>query len=351
MLRETPERQDEANLADTREQTMPLPAQEHDARSVAVVIPCYRVSRQIADLVARIGPCCHAIYAIDDACPEHSGDALEAACDDPRLTVLRHTVNQGVGGAVMTGYRAALADGHAVVVKLDGDGQMDPALIPALVHPILAGQADYVKGNRFFMVSDVKAMPKGRIAGNLALSFLTKLSSGYWSLFDPNNGFVAIDARVLAHLPLDLIARRYFFESDMLFRLNTLRARVVDMPMRAVYGDEESSLKPLRMIPHFARRHAVNLAKRLGYSYYLRDFTLASIELPLGLLLTLFGAIFGAVTWYRNAGAGIETPTGTVMLAVLPILVGLQLLLAFIGYDTANAPSEPIGPTIGPPSR
>lgn len=314
---------------------------------IAVVIPCFRVSRQVADVIARIGPECSVIYAVDDGCPEQSGNTVEERCLDPRVRVLRHDVNQGVGGAMITGFRAALADGYDIVVKVDGDGQIDPALIPNLVTPIANGVADYVKGNRFFNISDVHAMPITRILGNLALSFLTKLSSGYWSLFDPNNGFVAIDARVLAHLPLDKISKRYFFESDMLFRLNTLRARVIDMPMKAVYGDEVSGLAPTKMIPHFFKRHMVNFVKRLFYSYYLRDFSLASLELPIGMFLLVFGFIFGGITWTENGLAGIPTPTGTIMLAVLPILVGLQFLLAFFGYDTTNMPSEPIGQMIG----
>lgn len=318
---------------------------------VAVVIPCFRVSRQVVDVIARVGPECSVIYAVDDGCPEHSGDIIKERCLDQRVRVLWHDVNQGVGGAMITGFRAALADGNDIVVKVDGDGQIDPALIPNLVAPIANGFSDYVKGNRFFNIGDVQMMPKMRVLGNLALSFLTKLSSGYWSLFDPNNGFVAIDARVLEHIPLEKISKRYFFESDMLFRLNTLRARVIDMPMKAVYGDEVSGLAPARIIPYFFKRHIVNLMKRLFYSYYLRDFSLASIELPLGMILLNFGLIFGGITWMENGLAGIPTPTGTIMLAVLPILVGLQFLLAFFGYDTTNIPSEPIGQMLNPPTN
>lgn len=318
---------------------------------IAVVIPCFRVSRQVVDLIARIGPEVSAIYAIDDCCPEKSGDVIEAACSDRRVRVLRHKANQGVGGAMITGFRAALADGADIVVKLDGDGQMDPELIPAFAAPIADGRADYVKGNRFFSPEDVAAMPKGRLLGNLALSFLTKLSSGYWTLFDPNNGYVAIDARVLVHVPLDKVERRYFFESDMLFRLGTLRARVIDLPMEAVYEDETSSLDPLRMVPHFAGRHLVNTCKRISYSYFLRDFSIASIELVAGALLLGFGLLFGGFTWIANLQTGVATPTGTIMLAALPVLMGLQFLLAFIGYDIANAPAHPIGPLIARAAR
>ncbi|MFM5929935.1 MAG: glycosyltransferase family 2 protein [Novosphingobium sp.] len=314
---------------------------------IAAVLPCYRVADKVLGVIDRIGPECTAIYAVDDCCPEKSGEVITAQCRDPRVKVLRHEANQGVGGAVLTGMRAALADGADIVIKIDGDGQMDPALIPLFVAPIADGRADYVKGNRFFSPEDARGMPLGRLIGNLGLSFLTKLSTGYWSLFDPNNGYVAIDARVLANLPFDKIARRYFFESDMLFRLGTLRARVIDLPMRAVYDDENSSLSPLKMVPHFFGRHMVNTAKRITYSYFLRDFSVASVELVVGTLLFLFGMIFGSYHWLTNMHAGVTTPVGTVMLAVLPVLVGLQFLLAFVGYDVASAPSQPISPMLG----
>jgi glycosyltransferase involved in cell wall biosynthesis len=316
------------------------------AARVAIVIPCFRVSNHILDLLARIGPEATSIYVVDDCCPEGSADLVERQCRDRRVVVLRHAANRGVGGAMITGFRRALDDGADLIVKLDGDGQMDPALLPQFVAPILWGQADYVKGNRFFNIEDVKGMPKGRIFGNVALSFITKLSTGYWSLFDPNNGYVAIDARVLSRMPLDKIAERYFFESDMLFRLNTMRARVIDLPMQAVYGDEASSLSAIRAIPTFLGRHAANVGKRICYNYFLRDFSLATLELVFGVALLAFGILFGAFTWIENGLADRVTTAGTVMIAVLPILTGLQLFLAFVGFDMANVPSEPVSPLL-----
>lgn len=321
------------------------------APKIAVVIPCFRVSRQIADVIAAIGPECTAIYAVDDACPEHSGDLVSASVTDPRVRVIRHEINRGVGGAMVTGYQAALADGADIVVKIDGDGQMDPALIPQFVAPIAEGKADYAKGNRFYNPEDVQAMPAVRLIGNLALSFMTKLSSGYWSVFDPNNGFVAIDARVLAAIPLQKVAPRYFFESDMLFRLNTMRAVVYDIPMSATYADEASSLSPVRVAPYFLKKHLKNFMKRVSYSYFLRDFSIASLELVAGIVLLAFGLVFGTATWISNAGAGVVSTTGTVMIAALPLLMGVQFLLAFVGYDIANSPSRPIGPLLGVRTR
>jgi len=313
---------------------------------IAVVIPCYKVGTTVLDVIAEIGPEVERIYCVDDCCPAGAGDLVEREATDPRVTVLRHTRNQGVGGAVRTGYRAALADGMDIVVKIDGDGQMSPALLPLMVAPIAAGEADYVKGNRFFSIEDVRGMPMVRLVGNAALSFATKLSTGYWSLFDPTNGYTAVHATVLSQLPLDRIADRYFFESDMLFRLNILRARVVDVPMTAVYRGEKSNMVISRIIFPFMGGHLRNLSVRILYNYFLRDFQIASLELVLGLLAILFGTSFGAYLWIENAGLAVNTPAGPVMLAALPILSGIQLLLAFLNYDIHAEPARPIHPSL-----
>ena len=200
---------------------------------VAVVIPCYRVRRYILDVIRGIGPDVSAIFVVDDACPEQTAALIRQECTDGRVKVLTHAENQGVGGAMITGYKAALADGADVVVKIDGDGQMDPALIPRLIQPIVGGDADYTKGNRFYDLAFLRAMPKARLFGNAMLSFVNKMASGYWDIMDPTNGYSAIHRTALATLPLEKLDRGYFFESDMLFRLYTIRAVVRDVPMPA----------------------------------------------------------------------------------------------------------------------
>lgn len=319
------------------------------APEIAVVIPCFRARERVLDVLARIGPECGAIYVVDDACPEGSGKHVETHCRDPRVRVLYHAENRGVGGATLSGYQAALAAGAGVLVKLDADGQMDPALIPTLVAPIRAGEADYTKGNRFFDLEGVRAMPLVRLLGNSALSFLSKLSSGYWELFDPTNGFTALHAAVARRLPWAKLSRRYFFESDLLFRLGTLRAVVVDVPMTAVYGDEASSLVVWRVLPEFAWKHLVNTGKRLFYGYYLRDFSFASLELVLGALLVAGGSWFGIDRWRAGSQAGVSQTSGTVMLAALPVLLGVQLVLGFLSHDMHNAPRQVIHRRLEPP--
>ena len=267
------------------------------------------------------------------------------------MTVLFHEKNQGVGGAVITGYKRATQEGAGVIVKLDGDGQMDPALIGNFVQPILEGRADYTKGNRFYNVEDVRTMPFPRLIGNALLSFMTKLSSGYWDIFDPTNGFTAISARLVPHLPLHKISQRYFFESDLLFRIGTFRACVLDVPMAAVYGAEQSNMHIMKVLPEFLCGNLKNFAKRLIYSYFLRNFSIASLELIFGTLFLLFGMVFGAQAWIRSAGTGITAPTGIIMLAALPVILGIQFLLSFIAFDFAAVPQRAIHPFLPAPPQ
>ncbi|WP_375122494.1 glycosyltransferase family 2 protein [Pseudomonas sp. LW8] len=309
-------------------------------KKIAVVIPSYRVRNHILNVIGKIGPEVSNIYVVDDCCPEQSGDFVQTSCNDSRVRIIRHAVNQGVGGAVMTGYQAAIDDGIDIIVKVDGDDQMEPHLIPNFIAPILAGDADYTKGNRFFDLEEIRAMPKLRLFGNSVLSFMTKVSSGYWDLFDPTNGFTAIHSDVAKHLPFKKISRRYFFETDILFRLNTLRAVVMDIPMDAKYGDEVSNLKISQVIGEFLAKHTRNFFKRIFYNYYLRDMSIASIELPLGLLLFLFGTFYGAYHWIYSLSSGEAAPSGTVMLSSLPIILGAQLILAFIAFDISALPKN-----------
>ena len=283
---------------------------------------------------------------MDDACPDGSGAHVLAGCHDPRVTVLTHQVNQGVGGAVMTGYQRALAAGATVVVKLDGDGQMDPALIPQFAAPILQGRADYVKGNRFYNIEDVRAMPMVRLVGNAGLSFMTKLSSGYWNIFDPTNGYTAISATVLSYIPMRKLKRRYFFESDLLFRLGTIQACVFDLPMTAIYADEDSGLNVRRAFFPFLAGNIGNLCRRVFYNYFLRGFSVASLELLVGTFSLLFGVVFGVHGWAESFATGRPATTGTVMLAALPVILGVQLLLSFLAFDISAVPYRVITPLL-----
>jgi glycosyltransferase involved in cell wall biosynthesis len=296
------------------------------------------VAAHILDVIASVPVRVTHIICVDDACPEGSGRLVESRCRDPRVRVIYHETNQGVGGAMVTGYRAALEAGADVAVKIDGDGQMDPALIPLFADPVLAGYCDYAKGNRFHRPENLRGMPTIRLIGNGVLSFMTKLSTGYWDLFDPTNGYTAVRTHVLSQIPLDKLSKGYFFESDLLFRLNVVRAVVADVPMQAVYGDEKSSLHVRRIVLPFLKGHARNLGKRIFYNYYLRNFSIASLELALGVPLLLFGLIFGMAEWHKSNVTGVAASAGTVMLSALPVLIGLQMIMSFLQYDIAATP-------------
>ncbi len=309
---------------------------------IAVTIPSYKVRAHVLDVIARIPPQVQRIYVVDDKCPQDSGRLVQEQCHDPRVRVLFHEQNQGVGGAVSTGYRAALEEGMDIVVKVDGDGQMDPALIPHFTRPIERGRADYTKGNRFYRPESLKGMPPIRLFGNAALSFINKLSTGYWSIMDPTNGYTAIHTAVLRELPLHKLEQRYFFETDMLYHLNTMRAVVHDVPMDAVYADEESSLKVSKVLPEFIVKHVNRFFKRYVYLYLLRDFNIGSLYSLHGVVLCGLGVVFGGWAWLRSLTTGQPATSGTVMLAALPLIIGIQFLIAFLHHDVERVPSQPL---------
>lgn len=309
---------------------------------ISVVIPCYKSLDFVLGVLDRIPDIISTIYCVDDGCPQKTGQHIQEQCKDARVEVLFHERNQGIGGAMVTGYKQALKDGADIIVKIDSDGQMDPAMIPNFVEPILQGKADYTKGNRFFTPEFLSAMPRIRVFGNAGLSFLTKFSSGYWQIFDPTNGYTAIHANVLKLLPLDKISKGYFFESDMLFRLGTVRAVVVDIPQKAIYADEESSLSISQIFWSFAGNHLKNFFKRIVYNYYIRDFHVASVEWILGPAMLIFSLFFGLGAWAESVENQSVATAGTVMLAALPFIAGLQLTLSALHFDIQNQPRIPL---------
>jgi len=316
------------------------------ALSIAAVVPCYREKHQIMTVLSKFDVLINHIIVIDDACPEKTGEFVRENANDPRIRVVIHEKNLGVGGATISGYQKAFELGADIIVKVDGDGQMDPAMIHTLVQPILRGEADYAKGNRFYRLNGLAKMPGVRLFGNLVLSFASKMSSGYWKIFDPTNGFTAIHQKVAKELALDKISNGYFFESDMLFQLNIARAVVADVPIQAIYGEETSSLNISRILFPFVGKHLANFFRRIAYSYFLRDFSIASIELIIGLTFVTFGAIFGGLEWYKSTVTGTTATAGTVIIAALPLLVGSQLLISFLNFDVNNQPNQPLHPNL-----
>jgi glycosyltransferase involved in cell wall biosynthesis len=314
-----------------------------EGAGVWVVIPCYRVKAHILTVLAKTPAWVQGIVCVDDACPEGSGDFIEANTRDPRVSVLRLAKNQGVGGAMLAGYAEAARRGGQVLVKVDGDDQMDLSYIAQLVVPILLGDADYAKGNRFTSLSHLQQMPTLRVLGNAALSFAAKLSTGYWSIFDPTNGFTAIEAQVAQIVMKRRVSRRFFFETDLLYHLGTLRAVVRDVPIPARYADEVSNLRISGIVGPFALRHVRNFLQRVLGQYFVRDFNVASLELVFGVFLILFGAGYAA-HYLHTRLHGQSASAGVVMAAALPVILGAQLLLQAVNFDVLSVPSRPIHP-------
>ena len=309
--------------------------------AIATVIPAYRVEHDIESVLQDLPAYIKHIIVVDDASPDSSADLVAAAAKkDGRITLIRHEENQGVGGAMTAGFRKAIELGAQIVIKIDGDGQMDPIHIPALITPLIQGKADYVKGNRFRDFQSLQQMPFVRRLGNLGLSFLTKAATGYWSIFDPTNGFFAIRVELLTQLPLERIDKGYFFETSMLANLYLLGALVMDTPIPARYRNETSHLSIRRTLFEFPSKLFVTFFRRILLRYYIYDFSMTSLYLIVGIPLLLFGGIFGGVKWIEYASKNIPAPTGTVMLPTLCVLLGIQILLSAIEIDMNSTPRK-----------
>jgi len=309
----------------------------YKGRRVAVVIPAHNEERFIGQVIAEIPSFVDWIIVVDDA----SSDATYARVKEmtnPHVILLQNSTNQGVGGSMIRGYREALKLDCDIVVKVDGDGQMPLNRLPNLLDAIVDYGYDYAKGNRFLESTSLKQMPGIRLIGNIALTFLTKLASGYWHIFDPQNGFTAIKARCLKVLDLDRVHKRYFFENDMLLNLNIHNFRVKDVPMPAIYGQEKSEMGIISTFITFPGLLLRRYLYRVYQKYVLRDFSPIALFLGLGSLLLGWGAGFGIYLWFKSILTHVQTSTGTVMLAVLPLILGFQLVLEALVLDIHETP-------------
>ena len=306
-------------------------------KKIAVVIPSYRVKNFLREVVLSLPEFIDFVIVVDDKCPEESYKEVENL---DKVFIIHHEINQGVGGAVVSGYKKAIELNADIVVKIDGDGQMDSNYILPLITLLLENKADYTKGNRFRDFKALKSMPKIRLFGNSVLSFLIKMASGYWSMMDPTNGFTAITKETLLDLDLDKLSKRYFFESDMLINLNIENKVVRDISIPAKYGDEESNLDIKKVVIKFPPKIIKGLSKRLFLKYFIYNFNMASIYMILGVPLLIFGVVFGVIEWIKAINENINTPTGTIMLSVLPIILGVEFLLQAINIDIQSEPKD-----------
>jgi glycosyltransferase involved in cell wall biosynthesis len=305
--------------------------------TIHVVVPAYNEEPHIAGVVAGMPAYVDRIFVVDDGSTDGTARAVEA-CGDPRVALLRTPHNLGVGGATVLGYRHALDAGADVIVKMDGDGQMPPAALPALLDAIIERGADYAKGNRFLQRELVHRMPLERIVGNVMLTFLTKLASGYWNVFDPQNGYTAVRATALRVLPLDRLHQGFFFENDMLVRLNVHDFRVVDVAMPPVYNAEQSHLSIAAVVSTFPLLLLRRFFHRVVEKYVLRDFSPIALFLFVGLLSLGFGLVVGVSLWLHSYWNGVPTPTGSIILVLLAVVVGFQLCLQAIVLDIQATP-------------
>ena len=311
------------------------------------MIPCFRVREALPRVVANLPGWIDVIVVVDDACPERSSEVLRGESTHPRLIILSHASNQGVGGAMMTGFRRALEEDCDIIVKVDGDDQMDAAYLPNLVHPIASGLCDFTKGNRFIHLESLKSMPLLRRIGNSGLTLLTKFASGYWHISDPTNGYLAIHREALKLLCLARLSRGFFFETSLLIQLNILRAVAFDIPIPARYQNEHSSLSILRAAFGFPPRLLRGLMQRILWRYLFYDISATTFCLFAGLIMTFAGVLFGALRWMQGGMSGELQSAGTVALALLPTMMGLQLLLQALVLDVIDKPPLPLQCLLG----
>ena len=307
---------------------------------VAAVVPAHNEEAHIGRVIATMPDFVDEIVVVDDLSSDATAELAEAA-GDSRVTVIRHERNLGVGGAILTGHRTALSLGADVNVVMAGDGQMDPRFLPTLLDPVVEDGYGFAKANRFFSMDSFAGMPRHRILGNIALSFATKAASGYWHLFDPQNGYTAIRREVLERLSLDRIARGYSFENDLLVHLNILRVPAVDVPIPAVYGSEISGIRLRRVIPEMSRLMFQGFWKRFFFKYVLWSFSPIALFLLSGLALVGFGLAVGAWVVAHTLGEPTAS-TGSVLLAVTPFLLGMNMIMFAVMMDMQESPDTPI---------
>lgn len=309
-------------------------------RKIAIAIPCYKVEQHLPQVVAGLPDFVDSILLVDDCSPDGTGALIDRmAKEDKRITALHHQKNKGVGGAMKTAFQKAIEQGTDAVVKLDGDGQMDAAFIAPLAEAL--GESDFAKGNRLFDRKELRRMPLLRRMGNMGIGFMVKAASGYWNVSDPVNGFFAIRTATLRQMDFSRIADRFFFESSMLIELHYTGARISEVTMPAIYGTEKSNLSIGKTLLSFPPRLIAGWLRRIHLSYFVYDFNICSLYLLAGVPSFLFGLVFGICEWIHYAGMGLGAPTGTIMVAVLPLILGFQMLLAAAQYDiTASNPFD-----------
>ncbi|HSP55775.1 MAG TPA: glycosyltransferase family 2 protein [Dehalococcoidia bacterium] len=299
-------------------------------------IPAFNEEKLIANTITTLPDFVDMAVVVDDASTDRTSEVV-LGLKDPRVILERNDENQGIGYTVIRGYKRLIAEGIEIVCLMAGDAQCDPAYLHTLIDPVLDGECDYGKANRFFHREALKQMPTFRRVGNILMSIVTKFATGYYSISDSQNSYSAIRAETLRRVDLDDISPRYEFENSSLLHYSLTNVRIKDIPVPAVYGEEESTI---RMTSFLRRAFWVMIKgffRRIFEKYVLYSFHPIALFLFSGTVLSLWGIGFG--TWVAIDSLGQNTATtGTVMLAVLPFLMGFQLLLSAIVLDIQNEP-------------
>lgn len=301
-------------------------------QNITVCIPAHNEEKFIGGVLKSIPEFVDHIIVVDD-CSRDKTSAEALAVKDKRVEVLRNETNLGAGGSALRAFLHAMKLKSDVLVKVDGDGQMPLERLPALLDAIIDDGYDMAKGNRFLSAENLTNMPRHRIFGNIVSTFLTKMATGYWHIFDPQNGFIALRAESLGKINTQKIHCGFFFENDLLFHMKLIDARVKDVAMPTVYGEEESDIKVSRIMLTFPGLLFNRWVKRIYAKYILTDFSPIAIFLIVGTLMFLGGFLFGAAMWIKGVVTNTVTTTGTVMLSVLPLILGFQLLLQSVVMD------------------
>ena len=303
----------------------------YEGRTVAVVVPAYNEEALVGSTVQGIPAFVDHVIVVNDGSRDETAARAQAA--DERVEVIAHEKNQGVGAAIVTGYKRAIALNVDVTCVMAADGQMDPDDLETLVRGVALGETDYAKANRLFTGQAWQLIPRTRYLGNAALSFLTKIASGYWHVADSQSGYTAVNLESLKLLDLDRIYRRYGFPNDLLVHLNVFNRRVRDYPSRPIYGvGERSGIRLRHVVPKISWLLMKGFFWRMGQKYVIRDFHPLVLFYMLGLTLFLAGVLLGLVeTGLRIVGNPI--PFATIVLVALFVISGLQLLLFAMWFD------------------
>jgi len=318
----------------------------YDGNTVGVVVPAYDEAGHVGEVIETMPRYVDRIYAIDDASTDGTWEEIREHArrrngrsttrngtgekgEETRVVPIRHERNRGAGAAVKTGYARALDDGIDVVAVMDGDGQMDPAHLERVIEPVAAGEVTYAKGNRLRSSRDYASMSRWRLFGNLLLTMLTRVSSGYWELSDPQNGFTAISNEGLRIVRFDRLYDRYGFLNDLLFALNVNRQPIADVAHPARYGDERSTIRYSTFVPRLSALIARNFLKRIGRSYVLRRFHPLAACYALGTVVLLAGVAAGG---YSLSSAAVDTFLGGMVSFVVATL-GVTLVLFGTWFD------------------